>query len=114
MRGQKPQQLQKKPAPPAHEEHEDGEEGEEGEDEDRVPGGYNPNDYNNLNATQEVKDLFKYIGRYRPQILELGSTIKPFIPDYIPAIGEVDAFLKPGRPDKTSEILGLSTVVRES
>ena len=33
--------------------------------------------------------------------------LKPFIQDYIPAIGEVDAFLKTPRPDESKEILGL-------
>ena len=36
--------------------------------------------------------------------------MKPFIPDYIPTIGEVDAFLKPERPDGSAEVLGLSVL----
>jgi intraflagellar transport protein 46 len=34
-------------------------------------------------------------------------TIKPFIPNYIPAIGVVDAFLKLNCPDNQPEELGL-------
>lgn len=33
--------------------------------------------------------------------------LKPFIPEYLPAVGEVDAFLKPPRPDRLQETLGI-------
>ena len=39
--------------------------------------------------------------------MELSSKLKPFIPDYIPAVGEVDAFLKMSRADNNKELLGL-------
>ena len=38
-------------------------------------------------VSNEVKELFQYIGRYKPQTIELETKLKPFIPDYIPAIG---------------------------
>ena len=31
---------------------------------------------------------------YTPQSIELEHHLKPFIPDYIPAVGDIDAFLK--------------------
>ena len=31
---------------------------------------------------------------YTPQVVELENKLKPFIPDYIPAVGDIDAFLK--------------------
>lgn len=34
--------------------------------------------------------------------------MKPFIPIFIPSIGEVDAFLKINRPDNISDEIGLS------
>lgn len=43
---------------------------------------------------------------------ELDTRLKAFVPDYIPAIGEVDAFLKMPRPDGEPEVLGLHVVVR--
>lgn len=43
--------------------------------------------------------------------MELEIKLKPFIPEYIPAIGEVDAFLKMPRPDVQNETLGLITLV---
>ena len=44
--------------------------------------------------SQELKDLFQHIRRYTPQNIELDLKLKPFIPDYIPAIGDIDAFIK--------------------
>ena len=32
--------------------------------------------------------------RYKPQQIELETKLKPFIPDYIPSVGDIDAFLK--------------------
>jgi intraflagellar transport protein 46 len=37
--------------------------------------------------------------------------LKAFVPEYIPAIGEVDAFLKMPRPDGQPETLGLYVLV---
>lgn len=31
---------------------------------------------------------------YTPQTAELEHSLKPFIPDFIPAVGDIDAFLK--------------------
>lgn len=52
-------------------------------------------------------DLFQYIGRYKPHEVELDSTLKCFIPDYIPAVGEMDAFIKIPPPDGQRDELGL-------
>jgi intraflagellar transport protein 46 len=38
------------------------------------------------------------------------STVKPFIPDYIPAIGDIDEFIKVPRPDGKPDQLGLGTL----
>ena len=32
--------------------------------------------------------------RYTPQSIELENKLKPFIPDFIPAVGDIDAFVK--------------------
>lgn len=70
------------------------------QDEDKdVPGTYNPAEYANLQVSSEVKDLFEYIQRYKPQKIDLDTKLKPFIPDYVPAVGEVDACLKMPKPD---------------
>lgn len=75
-----------------------------------MPGAYNPAEYNNLNVSSEVKDLFDYIQRYKPQKIDLDTKIKPFIPEYIPAVGEVDAFLKMSKPDGVKEDLGITVL----
>ena len=32
--------------------------------------------------------------RYTPQTIDLDHKLKPFIPDFIPAVGDIDAFIK--------------------
>ena len=54
--------------------------------------------------------MFEYIQRYKPQKIELDTKMKPFIPDYIPAVGEVDAFLKMPKPDGQKEDLGITVL----
>jgi len=86
---------------------------EEEEDEEggvQATQGYNAADYANLQVSNEVKELFQYIGRYKPQTIELETKLKPFIPDYIPAIGEIDPFLKIPRPDGQPDKLGLTVL----
>nr|SVE94557.1 EOG090X0FP3 [Simocephalus serrulatus] len=47
---------------------------------------------------------------YRPQILEMETKLKPFLPDFIPAVGDPDGFLKIDRPDGNAELLGLMVI----
>ncbi len=54
-----------------------------------------------------MRELFGFIGRYKPQSVELETKIKPFIPDYIPAVGGIDEFIKVPRPDGKPDYLGL-------
>ncbi|CAG9329901.1 unnamed protein product [Blepharisma stoltei] len=72
-----------------------------------IKGAYNPADYQDLAVSSEVKELFQYIQRYKPQQIDLATKIRPFVPEYIPSVGEVDAFLKIPRPDGAQEDLGL-------
>ncbi|XP_075891316.1 intraflagellar transport protein 46 homolog isoform X1 [Nelusetta ayraudi] len=95
------------------EEDEDEEEDSDEEDSDdsepsRAPeGAYDPADYANLPVNTKIKELFQYITRYTPQSIELEHSLKPFIPEYIPAVGDIDAFLKVPRPDGKPDDLGL-------
>ena len=41
-----------------------------------------------------MRDLFGYITKHSAQTIILDYKLKPFIPDYIPAVGDIDAFLK--------------------
>ena len=79
----------------------------------RVKGEYNPADYEHLNVSAEVRDLWNYIGRYKPHNIELETKLKCFIPDYIPAVGEIDAFIKvppPGKEEDGEQRLGLKVL----
>jgi len=55
-----------------------------------------------------VRELFEHIGRYQPHSIELEAQLKPFIPDFIPGIGDADAFIKVPRPDGSEQTLGLT------
>ncbi|XP_011059062.1 PREDICTED: intraflagellar transport protein 46 homolog isoform X1 [Acromyrmex echinatior] len=71
---------------------------------------YDPNEYENLEASTEVKELFQNIMRYTPQKIELNYKLIPFIPDYIPAVGDIDAFIKIPRPDGVEDKIGLTVL----
>lgn len=75
------------------------------------PNAYNSMDYANLNVSTEISELFQYISRYHPRNIDLSTKFRPFIPEYISAVGEVDAFLKVPRPDSAEELLGLVSLV---
>lgn len=83
---------------------------EEEDDGEELPGQYNAANYADLNVSAEVKELFEYIGRYKPQKINLDTTFRPFIPEYIPCVGEVDAFLKMSKPDGQKEDLGITVL----
>lgn len=70
---------------------------------------YNPQDYVKVNATasREMQELFKHILDYQPVIPELPAKLRPFIPDYVPSIGDLDPFCKISRPDGRPDGLGI-------
>jgi len=49
-------------------------------------------------------------GSYSPQVVDLEYKLRPFIPDFIPAVGDIDAFLKVPRPDGVSDGIGLTVL----
>ena len=55
---------------------------------------YDRAEFDHLPVAKELKELFQHIRRYTPQNIELDLKLRPFIPDYIPAIGDIDAFIK--------------------
>lgn len=73
---------------------------------------YNPADYDHLNekVTPEIQGLFDYIQRHKPADIELDTKLKPFIPDFIPAVGDIDSFLKIPPPDGKEDGLGLTVL----
>ena len=68
------------------------------------------NDLRGLEVPEEIRDMFQYIDRYRPPSPDLETMLKPFIPDYIPAVGDIDEFIKVPRPDGRPDLLGLKTL----
>lgn len=48
---------------------------------------------------------------YSPESIELDHCLKPFIPDYIPAVGDIDAFLKVRTP---GHVIFIRTVTQRS
>jgi len=76
-----------------------------------VPEGlYDPNEHADLPVSAEIKELFQYITRYKPHNIELETKMRPFIPDYIPAVGDIDPFIKVPRPDGKTDNLGLAVL----
>ncbi|XP_032057628.1 intraflagellar transport protein 46 homolog [Aythya fuligula] len=72
------------------------------------PGGdYNLAECDYLQVSPEIKELFEYIRRYTPKTINIEYKLLPFIPDFIPAVGDIDAFLKVPRPDGKPDNLGL-------
>ncbi|XP_053942758.1 intraflagellar transport protein 46 homolog isoform X2 [Cuculus canorus] len=64
-------------------------------------------DFDYLPVSSEIKELFEYTRRYTPKPIEMQHKLQPFIPDFIPAVGDIDAFLKVPRPDGKPDNLGL-------
>ncbi|XP_058826070.1 intraflagellar transport protein 46 homolog isoform X2 [Topomyia yanbarensis] len=55
---------------------------------------FNPKFYDNIEAPNELKDIFQYITRFSPQRVNIDYKLKIFVPDFIPSVGDIDAFLK--------------------
>jgi len=84
--------------------------GSEEEEEQKIEGAYDPADYADLPVGQDIKELFAYITRYQVQLQDVDTRLKPFIPDFIPAVGDIDAMIKIGRPDNVDQGLGLEVL----
>ena len=83
------------------------------EDEDdvlQVEGVYDPREFEHLNVDAEVLSIFSHIQKYKPQTIILDYKLKPFIPDYIPAVGDIDAFLKVAPPSEQGAGAGAGAV----
>lgn len=72
---------------------------------------YDPGEYAHLNVSAEIKDLFQYIGRYKAHAVDLDTSLRCFVPDFIPAVGDMDAFLKVPRPDNSPDELGFKASI---
>ncbi|XP_018007335.1 intraflagellar transport protein 46 isoform X1 [Hyalella azteca] len=98
--------------PGAQTRQDDEEDDDDDEDDDgqgNVPeGAYDPAEYENLNVSPEIRELFSFITNYTPQAIELEHRLRPYIPDYIPAVGDIDAFIKILPPDNSETKVGLT------
>jgi len=54
----------------------------------------------------QIKELFQFIGAYEAQVIEIEPHLRPFIPDFIPAVGDIDPFVRIPRPDEVDDNLG--------
>ena len=68
---------------------------------------YDPSTYAHLDVSGDIRELFQYIGRYNPPPSDAPTPLKPFVPDYVPAVGDVDEFVKVPRPDGRPDELGI-------
>eukprot|EP00041_Stephanoeca_diplocostata_P010909 m.174815 g.174815 ORF g.174815 m.174815 type:complete len:366 (+) comp18335_c0_seq2:292-1389(+) len=76
-------------------------------------GQYDPKDYEHLEVSSDIKDLFEFITDFKPRISDIGTQLDPFIPDFIPAVGDIDAMIKitaPARIDGVDHQLGLEVI----
>ncbi|VDP60717.1 unnamed protein product [Schistosoma mattheei] len=64
---------------------------EDDEDDDDDDDDDDEDDEDDDDENSNIPDV---IEGYTPQTIELETKLKPFIPDYIPAVGDIDAFLK--------------------
>ncbi|KAI9188444.1 hypothetical protein H9P43_002835 [Blastocladiella emersonii ATCC 22665] len=53
-------------------------------------------------SPSDLEALFSYIGQFKPEPIELEPVLKPFLPDYIPAIGDLEAMIKIPPPGSTA------------
>ncbi|KAH7950331.1 hypothetical protein HPB49_022649 [Dermacentor silvarum] len=68
---------------------------------------YDPAEFDSLAVSADIKELFGFITRYTPQTVELDQELRPFVPELIPAVGDIDAFLKVPRPDGRADSVQL-------
>ncbi|KAL0223751.1 hypothetical protein P9112_003141 [Eukaryota sp. TZLM1-RC] len=68
------------------------------------------NDLVEEDIEEDLQKLFNQMNSFTPQDIELEMYLRPFIPEFIPATGSIDSFVKPPRPDGKEEVLGISVL----
>ena len=69
--------------------------------------GYEAADYENLDISEDIGEMFVNIQKYVPKDIELETRWIIFVPEYIPSCGDLDAFLKVECDDVNDKDLGL-------
>lgn len=59
----------------------------------------------NYKLSNDIKELMHYIEEFTAERVEIQPILRPFFLDYIPAVGDVDPFLKIPRPDQASLLI---------
>lgn len=77
------------------------------EDDEDIIQKYDPKDFENLDVNDDIKHMFQLISQYNPQKVDIETKLLPFIPEFIPAVGDIDAFIKIPRPDGIDDGVGL-------
>lgn len=80
---------------------------EDSEDYSEAGPKYDPENFANLKVSKEVRDVFSHITAFKAKRFSVPTKLKSFIPEYVPAVGDIDAFLKIPRPDGKDEEMGL-------
>ena len=73
---------------------------------------YRSSDYAYLRnkVDPEVFELFGLIDQFVVTPIELPTKFRPFVPEFIPCVGDIDAFCKVPRPDGLPDGLGLHVI----
>ncbi|CAG4957081.1 unnamed protein product [Colias eurytheme] len=61
-------------------------------------GAYDPKQFADLKVPPEMENIFQYIMKYTPQKIDIEFKLQPFVPEYVPAVGDADAFIKVTAP----------------
>ena len=59
-----------------------------------------------LDVSPEIRALFSHLDAYTPTHTRHATPLKPFVPAFIPAVGNIDEFVKVPRPDGVDDGLG--------
>jgi intraflagellar transport protein 46 len=58
----------------------------------------------------DLKKLMDYIDMYSPMDIELTPTLQVFVPEWLPCIGDLDAFIKIAKPNHENDTIGLTVL----
>ncbi|RVE53866.1 hypothetical protein evm_001528 [Chilo suppressalis] len=76
-------------------------------------GAYDPKQFQDLKVPPDMENIFQYIMKYTPQKIDIEFKLQPFVPEYVPAVGDIDAFIKVATPACNVRGLPLSEPVLE-
>ncbi|CAB3248746.1 unnamed protein product [Arctia plantaginis] len=61
-------------------------------------GAYDPKLFQDLKVPADMENIFQYIMKYTPQKIDIDFKLQPFVQEYVPAVGDIDAFIKVTTP----------------